>query len=148
MLSAVNEYQDLRHIIEETATLKARKEALEASQDFILIAFHYSQRKRGAKWRPSLLLSNQHIFLRICLDFTGNKFYVILFGLFEALFTIFTLFVLANRPLFAATKQCKSAQKYLSTKLEIKSKQILKVKVSPIGNPFSLFCWSNSVSFS
>ena len=33
---------------------------------------------------------------------------------------------LPNRPLFAATKQCKSAQKYLSTKLEIKSKQILK----------------------
>ena len=64
--------------------------------------------------------------LRICLDFTANKFYVILFSLFEALFTIFTLFVLANRPLFAATKQCKSAQKYLSTKLEIKSKQILK----------------------
>ncbi|MBR3858730.1 MAG: hypothetical protein IKJ18_01760, partial [Bacteroidaceae bacterium] len=61
----------------------------------------------------------------ICLDFTANKFYVILFSLFEALFTIFTLFVLANRPLFAATKQCKSAQKYLSTKLEIKSKQIL-----------------------
>ena len=46
MLSAVNEYQGLRHIIEETATLEARKEALEASQDFILIAFHYSQRKR------------------------------------------------------------------------------------------------------
>ena len=59
------------------------------------------------------------------MDFTANKFYVILFSLFEALFTIFTLFVLANRPLFAATKQCKSAQKYLSTKLEIKSKQIL-----------------------
>ena len=57
--------------------------------------------------------------------FTANKFYVILFSLFEALFTIFTLFVLANRPLFAATKQCKSAQKHLSTKLEIKSKQIL-----------------------
>ena len=63
--------------------------------------------------------------IRICLDFTANKFYVILFSLFEALFTIFTLFVLANRPLFAATKQCKSAQKHLSTKLEIKSKQIL-----------------------
>ena len=60
------------------------------------------------------------------MDFTANKYYVILFSLFEALFTIFTLFVLANRPLFAATKQCKSAQKYLSTKLEIKSKQILK----------------------
>ena len=58
------------------------------------------------------------ICFRICLDFTANKFYVILFSLFEALFTIFTLFVLANRPLFAATKQCKSAQKYLSTKLE------------------------------
>ena len=65
--------------------------------------------------------------LRICLDFTANKFYVILFSLFEALFTIFTLFVLANRPLFAATKQCKSAQKYLSTKLEIKSIQILRL---------------------
>ena len=59
------------------------------------------------------------------MDFTANKFHVILFSLFEALFTIFTLFVLANRPLFAATKLCKSAQKYLSTKLEIKSKQIL-----------------------
>ena len=34
--------------------------------------------------------------LRICLDFTANKFYVILFSLFEALFTIFTLFVLAK----------------------------------------------------
>ena len=195
MLSAVNEYQGLRHIIEETATLKARKEALEATQDFILIAFHYSQRKRGAKWRPSLLLSNQHIFPRICLDFTANKFYVILFGLFEALFTIFTLFVLANRPLFifnedrlyslsivseltcarwhypccdqtvqicsrrgmkasVATTEASASQRsatcrpHLSTKIEIKSKQILKVKVSPIGNPFSLFCWSNSVSFS
>ena len=49
------------------------------------------------------------------------------FCLFEALFGTFTLFVLANRPLFAASKQCKSAQKYLSTKLEIKSKQILTV---------------------
>ena len=65
--------------------------------------------------------------IRICLDFTANKYYVILFSLFEALFTIFTPFVLANRPLFAATKQCKSAQKYLSTKLEIKSKQILRI---------------------
>ena len=65
--------------------------------------------------------------IRICLDFTANKYYVILFSLFEALFTIFTLFVLANRPLFTATKQCKSVQKHLSTKLEIKSKQILKV---------------------
>ena len=65
--------------------------------------------------------------LRICLDFTANKFYVILFSLFETLFTIFTLFGLANRPLFAATKQCKSAQKYLSTKLEIKSIQILRL---------------------
>ena len=64
--------------------------------------------------------------LRICLDFTANKFYVILFSLFETLYTIFTLFVLANRPLFAATKQCKSVQKHLSTKLEIKSKQILR----------------------
>ena len=66
--------------------------------------------------------------LRICLDFTANKFYVILFSLFEALFSIFTLFALANRPLFAAFKQCKSSQKHLSTKLEIKSKQLLRVK--------------------
>ena len=73
-------------------------------------------------------------FLRICLDFTANKFYVILFSLFEALFTIFTLFVLANRPLFAATKQCKSAQKHLSTKLEIKSKQILIIEISEAPN--------------
>ena len=47
--------------------------------------------------------------VRICFDFTANKFYVVLFCLFEVLFGIFTLFVLANRPLFAATKQCKSA---------------------------------------
>ena len=72
-----------------------------------------------------LTVKKQKKAFRICLDFTANKFHVILFSLFEALFTIFTLFVLANRPLFAATKQCKSAQKYLSTKLEIKSKQIL-----------------------
>ena len=45
-----------------------------------------------------------------------------LFGLFEALFGIFTLFDFANRQLFAALKQCKSAQKLLSTKLELKSK--------------------------
>ena len=62
---------------------------------------------------------------RICLDFTVYCFYVILFRLFESLFGIFTFFDLANRPLFAATKQCKSSQKQLSTKLEIKSKQIL-----------------------
>ena len=60
------------------------------------------------------------------MDFTVNKFYVILFSLFEVLFGIFTLFVLANRLLFAASKQCKSAQKHLSTKLEIKPKQLLK----------------------
>ena len=51
------------------------------------------------------------------------------FCLFEVLFGTFTLFVLANRPLFAASKQCKSAQKRLSTKLEIKSKQILTAKI-------------------
>ena len=62
---------------------------------------------------------------RICLDFTVYCFYVILFRLFESLFGIFTFFGLANRPLFAATKQCKSPQKQLSTKLEIKFKQIL-----------------------
>ncbi|MBQ3237724.1 MAG: hypothetical protein IJA98_01465, partial [Bacteroidaceae bacterium] len=62
------------------------------------------------------------------------------FSLFEALFTIFTLFVLANRPLFAATKQCKSAQKHLSTKLEIKSKQILngiEIFMKHLGSTFA-----------
>ena len=63
--------------------------------------------------------------IRICLDFTVNKFYIVLFCLPEVLFVIFTLFVLANRPLFASPKQSKSAQKHLSAKLEIKSKQIL-----------------------
>ena len=77
--------------------------------------------------------------IRICLDFTANKFHVILFSLFEALFTIFALFVLANRPLFAATKQCKSAQKHLSTKLEIKSKQILTFRLP--NHLFFVFSW-------
>ena len=72
-----------------------------------------------------LFARESHV-LRICLDFTINSFFVILFCLFEVLFGIFTLFVLANRPPFAASKQCQSAQKHLSTKLEIKSKQILK----------------------
>ena len=63
--------------------------------------------------------------IRICLDFNANKFNMTLFCLFEVLFGIFTLFVLANRPLFAAPKQCKYSQKHFSTKLEIKSKQIL-----------------------
>ena len=64
-------------------------------------------------------------FYRICFDFNANKFHVILFCLFEALLGIFTLFALANRPLFAVSKQSKSTQKHLSTKLEIKSKQTL-----------------------
>ncbi len=38
--------------------------------------------------------------LRSCLDFTANKFKKILFCLFEVLFGIFVLSVLANRPLF------------------------------------------------
>ena len=62
---------------------------------------------------------------RIRLDFTANVFNVMLFCLFEPLFGIFALFVLANRSLFAVPKQSKSTQKHLSTKLEIKSKQIL-----------------------
>ena len=37
-------------------------------------------------------------------DFTANKYYVMLFSLFEILFGIFTLSALANRPLFAALK--------------------------------------------
>ena len=68
-----------------------------------------------------------YLSFRSCLDFTVNKFNVILFCLFKVLFGIFTLFFLANRPLFAATKQCKSTQKHLSTKLEIKSKHLLRV---------------------
>ena len=67
------------------------------------------------------------IFFRICLNFTVNKIDVILFCLFEVLFGTFSLFVLVNRLLFTASKQCKSAQKHLSTKLEIKSKQILRL---------------------
>ena len=47
-----------------------------------------------------------------------------LFGLFEVIFCTFILTVLANRPLFAASREYKSAQKFLSTKLEIKSKQL------------------------
>ena len=65
------------------------------------------------------------LILRICLDFTVNMFFYGLFGLFEVIFGTFTLSVLANRPLFAASRERKSAQKSLSTKLEIKSKQIL-----------------------
>ena len=48
-----------------------------------------------------------------------------LFGLFEVLFGIFALSLFANRPLFAANREYKSTQKLLSTKLEIKSKQLL-----------------------
>ena len=50
-----------------------------------------------------------------------------LFGLFEVLFGIFALSLFANRPLFAANREYKSTQKLLSTKLEIKSKQLLTV---------------------
>ena len=80
---------------------------------------------RDGEIASSLGKGKKGIFFRICLNFTANKFDVILFCLFEALFGIFTLFALANRPLFAAFKQCKSTQNNLSTKLEIKSKQIL-----------------------
>ena len=66
---------------------------------------------------------------RIRLDFTANVFNVMLFCLFEPLFGIFALFVLANRPLFAVPKQSKSTQKHLSTKLEIKSKQTLTIMI-------------------
>ena len=55
--------------------------------------------------------------IRNCLDFTINRYFV-LFCLFEILFGIFTLFTLANRPLFAATQECKSAQK--SSQLNLK----------------------------
>ena len=56
-------------------------------------------------------------FFRSCLDFTANKFKEILFCLFEVLFGIFALSVLANRPLFAANQEYKSTQKVFSTKL-------------------------------
>ena len=49
-----------------------------------------------------------------------------LFGLFESLFGIFLLSILANRPLFAAPREKKSTQKVFLTKAEIKSKQLLK----------------------
>ena len=75
---------------------------------------------------PNEDLKDANVKLRIYLDFNANKFYVVLFCLFEVLFGTFALFVLANRPLFAATKQCKSTQKHPSTKLEIKLKQLLK----------------------
>ena len=65
--------------------------------------------------------------LRSCLDFTANKFKNELFGLFAALFGIFVLSILANRPLFAANREYKTTQKNLSTKLEIKSKQLLNI---------------------
>ena len=48
---------------------------------------------------------------RISLDFTTDKLRSLLFGLFGSLFGIFALSALANRPLFAAVGQCKSAQK-------------------------------------
>ena len=48
---------------------------------------------------------------RISLYFTANKLKSLLFGLFGSLFGIFALSALANRPLFAAVGQCKSAQK-------------------------------------
>ena len=51
---------------------------------------------------------------RFCFDFTANLFSCLLFGLSEALFGIFTLSVLANRPLFASSRECKSTRKYLS----------------------------------
>ena len=67
------------------------------------------------------------ITFRSCLDFTANKFKKILFCLFEVLFGIFVLSVLANRPLFAANREYKSTQKVFSTKLEIKFKQLLTI---------------------
>ena len=70
--------------------------------------------------------------LRSCLDFTANKFKNELFGLFVALFGIFALSILANRPLFAANRVYKATQKALSTKLEIKSKQLLRVFQKPM----------------
>ena len=63
--------------------------------------------------------------IRSCLDFTVKKFKNELFCFFEALFGIFALSILANRPLFTANREYKSTQKVLSTKLEIQSKQLL-----------------------
>ena len=71
---------------------------------------------------------------RICLDFIANQFQEELFGLFEVIFGTFTLSVLANRLLFGASRECKSVQKSLSTKLEIKSKQILNQREKGAGS--------------
>ena len=57
---------------------------------------------------PNEDLKDANVKLRIYLDFNANKFYVVLFCLFEVLFGTFALFVLANRPLFAVSKQNKS----------------------------------------
>ena len=59
------------------------------------------------------------------MDFTVNMFYVVLFCLFEVLFGILALSFLANRPLLAANREDNPTRKHLSTKLEIKSKQLL-----------------------
>ena len=98
--------------------------------------------------------------LRSCLDFIANKFEeelllsvkllnsaepasslcsrrIATFGLFEVIFGTFILTVLANRPLFAASREYKSAQKFLSTKLEIKSKQLLNQCANPYGGSSS-----------
>ena len=56
-------------------------------------------------------------------------FFILLFGLSEALLGIFVLSILANRPLFAAPWQHKSTQKHLSAKLEIILKQILNATI-------------------
>ena len=74
------------------------------------------------------LTKKQHLFVRErCLDFTVNMFYVVLFCLFEVLFGILALSFLANRPLLAADREDNPTRKYLSTKLEIKSKQLLEL---------------------
>ena len=65
--------------------------------------------------------------LEAVLDFIADMFKDMLFGLFEILFGIFSLSILANRPLFAAPREKKPTQKVLSTKTEIKSKQLLIV---------------------
>ena len=65
--------------------------------------------------------------LEAVLDFIADMFKDMLFGLFEILFGIFSLSILANRPLFAAPREKKPTQKVLSTKAEIKPKQLLIV---------------------
>ena len=93
--------------------------------------------------------------LEAVLDFIADMFKDMLFGLFEILFGIFSLSILANRPLFAAPREKKPTQKVLSTKAEIKSKQLLivfpmcmmAVAIAPSGPSAVYGCLLRQASF-